>query len=215
MRARPLSRSTSPVLLLAAALLAGGCGQGESAGTGTAASGGTTSGAPATTTGAVPDPGTQSAGVPTDEPADVPSGTGAATGDPAGAEGLTVTSVRVGDHEGFERVVFELAGSGTPGWQVEYVDAPTAQGSGAPVDVPGEAYLQVVLTGTSYPYETGAEELARGPVASGTGPVEGVVYDATFEGRSVAWIGTSGRLPFRVSALSDPSRLVVDVATAP
>ncbi|OMQ15486.1 hypothetical protein A7K94_0209090, partial [Modestobacter sp. VKM Ac-2676] len=101
--------------------------------------------------GATPDQGA--------EPASVPTGTAAASADPAGAEGLTVTSVRVGDHEGFERVVFELAGTGTPGWQVEYVEAPSSQGRGTPVDVPGQAYLRVILTGTSYPYETGAEEV--------------------------------------------------------
>lgn len=144
-----------------------------------------------------------------------PADTSADTAEPVDPEGLTVTEVRAAPHEGFERVVFELAGSGTPGWQVEYVDAPSSQGSGDAVDVPGSAFLQVTLQGTSYPYETGAEEVARGPVSvSGTDTVQGVVYDATFEGTSVAWIGTSAEVPFRVSALSDPTRLVVEVADA-
>lgn len=146
---------------------------------------------------------------------DFPADTSADTADPVDPEGLTVTDVRAAPHEGFERVVFELAGSGTPGWRVEYVDAPSSQGSGEAVDVPGSAFLQVTLQGTSYPYETGAEEVARGPVSlSGTETVQGVVYDATFEGTSVAWIGTSAEVPFRVSALSDPTRLVVEVADA-
>ncbi|MCZ2815873.1 AMIN-like domain-containing (lipo)protein [Modestobacter sp. VKM Ac-2984] len=144
-----------------------------------------------------------------------PADTSADSADPVDPEGLTVTAVRAAEHEGYDRVVFELAGSGTPGWQVEYVDAPSSQGSGAAVDVPGSAFLQVTLQGTSYPYETGAEEVARGPVSvSGTDTVQGVVYDATFEGTSVAWIGTSAEVPFRVSALSDPTRLVVEVADA-
>ncbi|MCZ2821851.1 hypothetical protein O2V63_16020 [Modestobacter sp. VKM Ac-2977] len=144
-----------------------------------------------------------------------PADTSVDTAEPVDPEGLTVTDVRAAPHEGFERVVFELAGSGTPGWRVEYVDAPSSQGSGDAVDVPGSAFLQVTLQGTSYPYETGAEEVARGPVSvSGTDTVQGVVYDATFEGTSVAWIGTSAQVPFRVSALSDPTRLVVEVADA-
>ncbi|MCZ2838260.1 AMIN-like domain-containing (lipo)protein [Modestobacter sp. VKM Ac-2985] len=147
--------------------------------------------------------------------AEFPADTSADTADPVDPEGLTVTAVRAAEHEGYDRVVFELAGSGTPGWQVEYVDAPSSQGSGAAVEVPGAAFLQVTLQGTSYPYETGAEEVARGPVSvSGTDTVQGVVYDATFEGTSVAWIGTSAEVPFRVSALSDPTRLVVEVADA-
>jgi hypothetical protein len=141
--------------------------------------------------------------------------TDADVADPADPAGLTVTAVRAASHEGYDRVVFELSGSGTPGWSVEYVDTPSAQGSGEAVDVPGSAYLQVTLQGISYPYDSGAEELARGEVAvPGTEVVEGVFYDATFEGTSVAWIGTSVRDDFRVYALTGPSRLVVEVADA-
>jgi hypothetical protein len=130
-------------------------------------------------------------------------------------DGLTVTAVRAAAHEGFDRVVFELSGTGTPGWSVEYVDAPSAQGSGAAIDVPGAAYLGVSLQGTSYPYDSGAEEVARGAVpVSGTDVVQGVFYDATFEGTSAAVIGTATRAPFRVYSLTGPSRVVVEVATA-
>ncbi|GAB4080772.1 hypothetical protein GCU67_04335 [Modestobacter muralis] len=129
--------------------------------------------------------------------------------------GLTVTAVRAARQEGHDRVVFELAGSGTPGWRVEYVDGPVAQGSGDPVDVPGAAALQVTLQGVSYPYETGAEEVPRGAVpVSGTEHVAGVVYDATFEGTAVAWIGTDATAPFRVYSLTGPSRVVVEVVDA-
>jgi hypothetical protein len=144
-----------------------------------------------------------------------PGDTNTDLSDPASPEGLTVTAVRAAHHEGYDRVVFELSGSGTPGWSVEYVETPSDQGSGEAVDVPGSAFLQVTLQGTSNPYDSGAEELARGPVAvSGTDVVEGVFYDATFEGTSVAWLGTSDRTPFRVYALTGPSRVVVEVADA-
>ena len=135
--------------------------------------------------------------------------------DPVDPAGLVVTTVRAARHEGYDRVVFELAGTGTPGWSVEYVDTPSSQGRGEVVDVPGAAQLQVTLRGTTNPYESDAEELPRGQVAvSGTDVVQGVVYDATFEGTSVAWIGTPGRAPFRVYSLTGPSRVVVEVASA-
>jgi hypothetical protein len=144
-----------------------------------------------------------------------PADTNADIADPVDPAGLTVTTVRAARHDGFDRVVFELAGTGTPGWSVEYVDSPSSQGSGAAVDVPGSAYLQVTLQGTAYPYESGGQEVARGPVAvSGTDVVQGVFYDATFEGTSVAWIGTTDRTPFRVYSLTGPSRVVVEVASA-
>ena len=144
-----------------------------------------------------------------------PADTDADVADPVDPVGLTVTTVRAAEHDGYDRVVFELAGTGTPGWSVEYVDSPSAQGSGEPVDVPGSATLQVTLQGTTYPYESGATELGRGAVTvPGLDAVQGVFYDATFEGTSVAWIGTAGRTPFRVYSLTGPSRVVVEVAAA-
>jgi hypothetical protein len=132
--------------------------------------------------------------------------------DPAG---LTVTAVRVGAHDGFDRVVFELAGEGTPGWDVQYMDAATAEGSGDPIDLAGPAYLRVVIRGTSYPYESGATEASRGPVAlAGTTAVTGAFYDGTFEGQSLGYVGTRSQAPFRVYALSGPARVVVEVATS-
>jgi len=144
-----------------------------------------------------------------------PGDTGVDLADPVDPRQLTVTAVRAAHHTGHDRVVLELSGSGTPGWSVEYVDAPSAQGSGAAIDVPGSAYLQVTLQGTTYPYESGAEEVARGAVpVTGTDVVDGVFYDGTFEGTSVAVIGTTARAPFRVYSLTGPSRVVVEVATA-
>ncbi len=158
---------------------------------------------------------TSAAAEPAAETSEFPADAAAVSAAPVDPAGLSVTEVRAGRHEGYDRVVFELSGTGTPGWQVEYVDTPSSQGSGDVVEVPGEAALQVVLQGTSYPYETGAEEVARGEVAvAGTENVAGVVYDATYEGTSVAWIGTPDRRPFRVYALTGPSRVVVEVADA-
>ena len=210
----PLSRSAG--LVFAVLLMAGCADQPDTATTGSAA----TSGSSAATSGSSPAaPGSSAASAPaTEEGAGstpFPADTAADTAAPVDPSGLTLTAVRAAQHEGYDRVVFEFTGSGTPGWSVEYVDAPSSQGSGAEVAVPGSSFLQVTAQGTSYPYESGATELPPGPVpVSGTGVVQGVVYDATFEGTSVAWIGTSDRTPFRVYALTGPSRLVVEVADA-
>src|SRR5215212_5610157 len=128
---------------------------------------------------------------------------------------VTVSAIRIGAHDGFDRVVFEVGGTGTPGWDVRYVDAASSQGSGDPVDVAGNAVLQVTVTGAGYPYDTGVEEYAGGPLTgSGTTAVTEVVWNATFEGTSLAFIGTTAKNPFRVYALSDPARVVVEVASA-
>ncbi|MCW2536043.1 MAG: uncharacterized protein JWQ26_1742 [Modestobacter sp.] len=137
------------------------------------------------------------------------------TAEPVDPAGLTVTELRAGAHDGFDRVVFELAGQGTPGWDVEYVDSATAEGTGAPIDLAGPVYLRVVLQGTSYPYESGSTEVTRGPVAvDGTSTVTGAFYDGTFEGQSLAYVGVRAQAPFRVYALDGPTRIVVEVATS-
>jgi outer membrane murein-binding lipoprotein Lpp len=143
-------------------------------------------------------------------PADVKPDTAAASADSR----VTVRAIRIGAHDGFDRVVFELGGTGTPGWDVRYVDRAVSQGSGKPVAVAGDAVLEVSITGAGYPYDTGVTEYP-GPsplAATGTGAVTQVVFDGTFEGTTAAFIGTAARTPFRVYALSNPTRIVVEVA---
>jgi hypothetical protein len=135
--------------------------------------------------------------------------------EPASADAqVTVSDIRIGRHDGFDRVVFEVGGTGTPGWDVRYVDSPASQGSGEPIDVAGDAVLQVTVTGAGYPYATGVEEYS-GPnplTADGTETVTEVAFDATFEGTTVAFVGTGTQAPFRVYLLENPARVVLEVA---
>ena len=150
-----------------------------------------------------------------DAPADFPAEPALSEQEPSGGP-LTVTAVRVARQEGYDRVVFELAGTaaGQAGWRVEYVDEPSAQGSGDPVEVAGDAALSVLITGTGYPMDTGQEEVSSDPALPGDlQVVEDVVLGAVFEGQYEAFIGTAGRQPFRVFRLGDPERVVVDVRT--
>lgn len=173
---------------------------------------------------ATPDPATTAdaspgSGVATDPDADgtapaFPTGTAPGTAEPSADAALTVTDVRVGHHDGFDRVVLELGGTGTPGWHVEYVDAPVADPGDQPLALAGDQALQVVVTGTTYPFETGLTEFTLGqpvPLAGGTSVAEAVLV-GTFEGRTQAYVGVVGDpAPFRAYLLADPVRLVVDV----
>jgi hypothetical protein len=133
---------------------------------------------------------------------------------PAAGTRATVTDIRIGRHNGFDRVVFKVGGTGTPGWDVRYVDEASSQGSGAPVQVDGAAILQVTLTGMGLPHDTGVDEWSGpDPLASrDTKVVTELVWDATFEGTSVAFVGTTAEVPFRVYALAGPARVVLEVA---
>jgi hypothetical protein len=197
-----------PSLLLAAALLAA-CGSGDPA----------TS--PSASTGEASSPSSSAAGPSTeaeeDTGTDVPpfeGGTEPATQEASADALVTVSDIRTGRQDGYDRVVLELGGTGTPGWDVRYVDQAYGQGTGDPLEVAGEAVLQVTVTGAGYPFDTGVDEWA-GPdplPGNGTRTVTEVVWDATFEGTSVALVGTTGEAPFRVYALEDPTRVVVEVA---
>lgn len=128
---------------------------------------------------------------------------------PEGEYDLMVTGVRVASHDGFDRVVFDLTGTGTPGWFTTYTETPSQQGSGHPIDYDGAIALQVGVDGTPYPFDLGTEmpELGTTP---GAGNVTEVTYSSLFEARTEFVIGVTEKMPYSVNALSDPTRLVID-----
>lgn len=127
---------------------------------------------------------------------------------------LVVTAIRVGTHEGIERVVFEFTGSGEPGWFIDYTDNPVQQGSGNPVTFVGDTALNINIDGTTYPFEVGIEDPQLETVP-GTGSIVTEVQSiGTFEGRSQFVVGINGSArPYSVQALNDPPRLVLDISS--
>ncbi len=149
-----------------------------------------------------------------DGAAPFPANTEPDTGEASGDALLSVTDIRIGRHDGFDRVVFETDGAGTPGWDVRYVDSAESQGSGDDIEVDGGAILRVTISGVGIPADTGVEEYS-GPDRLSAGDAEvvtEVVWDSTFEGTSVAFAGVTEETPFRVYLLEDPARVVLEVA---
>lgn len=164
---------------------------------------------------AEPSPATHTTAVPQDLAPPFPTHTRPDDGGHGSGNGLGLTGVRTARHPGYDRVVFDLAGTGTPGWRAEYTTSPTHEGSGEPMTIKGQVFLQVVLRGVGLPYDTGVtpfgDDTTRVP---GTG-TEGVVEIApggVFEGEQQAFISLTGATrPFRVFSLTNPARVVVDV----
>ncbi len=218
----PHRRPLVTAALISAALLLTACNDGGGSGAGTTApvaepatvtSTAATPGVPTSSaTGTTaPDPTTGSA--PTDRPLGTPAvttetRTGVWPADDSPAP--LVTGVRVGEHPTYTRVVYDLVGHGEPGWISRYIDQPYQDGSGFPVDVQGNAYLMINITGTTYPFEHEAAELPVGPHAGG-GVVRQVVNTGVFEGHTLTYIGLDQELPYSVTVLHDPLRLVVDI----
>ncbi|MDT0276249.1 AMIN-like domain-containing (lipo)protein [Blastococcus goldschmidtiae] len=138
--------------------------------------------------------------------------------DESAAEGsgppVTLTDVRLGAHDGFDRIVFELAGEGQAGWQVGFTGAPRSQGSGLPVDVPGHAVLGITLTNIALPGDAvpGAQPWEVGNLrVHASAVLDTVVTDTLFEGRYAFFAGLDEQRPFAVGQLTSPQRIVVDL----
>ncbi|MDH6675896.1 hypothetical protein M2284_000084 [Rhodococcus sp. LBL1] len=128
---------------------------------------------------------------------------------------LTIRDIRVGKHDGFDRVVYEFGGTGTPGWRAEIVSTATQQGSGKPLAVAGQGILQVLVDGSSMPFMTNVEPYSGpNPLEVENPVVVTEVRDAgIFEGTDQTLIGLSDRnVSYRVYTLTEPTRLVVDIS---
>ena len=121
---------------------------------------------------------------------------------------LALTGIRAATHEGFTRVVLEFSGKGTPGVRHgAWTDEAVEQGRGLPIQVEGEAVLDLVIDGT--PMTAG-----ESPYPSGTHTRAGdldVVSDGTFEDNTHVVIGAPAPRQFQIGFLSNPVRMVIDI----
>jgi hypothetical protein len=129
----------------------------------------------------------------------------------AGLKPVTLRSVREGRNEGFDRVVFEFAGTQVPGYHLEYVDKPVRHcASGDEVPVAGQGFLQVRLT-PAQAHEGGTVTVAERERKPALPVIQELKLTCDFEGE-VTWVlGNASPRKFRVMELREPTRLVVDV----
>lgn len=201
-------------LAVATSLLLGACGDDpddvevsaptDTSTSTTAAGGSDTTGGTSTTTTTAPFDGT----------------TGPVEASYEGTEIAHLTDVRVGHHEGFDRVVFEFRTESVPGYRISYVEPPIREdGSGNEVEVDGRHFVEVRMNPASA-YDLEADEpVYEGPqsfTAAETGTV--VIAEVTDVGDFEAYltwaVGLRSEVPFRVTALEGPARLVIDFQVA-
>jgi hypothetical protein len=143
-------------------------------------------------------------------------GTAAATGN--------LTGLRVAHQDGFDRVVFEFAGTGIPRFTVTRQAGTrfTMDASGMPVDLQGTSGIKVVFHGASErdvnqnPTYSGSNDVVLAPAAGAGKGIAEVRQVGDFE-RVLSWgMGISAQpVCTRVLQLSSPSRLVLDVQQQP
>ena len=146
----------------------------------------------------------------------VVDGTPSVEGDsrPGSPGEMGVTGVQSGAQPWFDRVVFELEGTGNPGYRAEYVPQARQRVNGAHIEVAGDHLIRMAITGITDPGDLpdGIETYvqARRSGQDG-GDVTEIVNDRAIDGEHVFYIGTRSHAPFVVQRGADPTRVVLDI----
>jgi hypothetical protein len=118
-----------------------------------------------------------------------------------------------------DHVVFDFVpkGTGLPGYTITYANGPfTGDGSGAPIDVPGNAFISVrIAPGYGYDFVNGKPTYvgSKSVRVSNANHVQSIVETGDFEGVLNWVIGLDTKRPFSVQATATPRRqLVVTVS---
>lgn len=120
--------------------------------------------------------------------------------------------VRVAAHDDFDRIVLDFGDDALPGYRVEYVDRPVrACGSGAVVELPGDAWLSIELSPANAHDEQGRATVTTRDLPVSLPVILRVRSTCDFEA-IVTWVaGVGAPNRFRVLELDAPGRIVVDV----
>jgi len=134
------------------------------------------------------------------------------------ASTAAVTDVRYSD-DGCPRIVFQFQGDHTPGYKIGYAQPPFANcGSGASIATASwgaDQYLQIKLA------PSGGADLSKSSNSTYTGPRDITVDGKTLKHMTVTcdfeadftWVaGLSGKHGFKVQAMTNPPRIVVNIA---
>ena len=206
--------------LLLATLVAG-CGSGggpQEAGPVPAQVGGTEPASTETTPPSTPETTTTET-APTPPPSAEPVSCAPQTGGEDGVY-MNLTDVRVGAHNGFDRVVFQFeepdpnpAGNGgIPHFQIKTAKAPfTEDPSDLPIEVEGDAFARIVFQGASgYDFDGNATYDGPRRLTPGFGTLAQIVEGGDFEATMTWILGLSRPTCWQITELHDPDRLVID-----
>jgi hypothetical protein len=131
-----------------------------------------------------------------------------------GATALTLVNMSVRRSGDYDQAVLTVSGTATPGWAVQYVDTPVQNGTGKAVQLPGKSWLEVLVLETPGPFTNPATYAGpRVAFDNDTPQINTLRYSNQGAGIIQTFVSINGERPnFRVSASSNPTRVVIDVA---
>jgi hypothetical protein len=132
--------------------------------------------------------------------------------DPGTAPIANIVDVRVGTHDGYDRVVFEFE-QGTPEFTIDRAEPPFSEdASGMPLEVEGESFLGIVMRGGTKQTDAG-ESSYDGPTEfePDFATLVHAVEAGDFERQSTWYLGLVEEACVRVLLLDGPPRLVIDL----
>ncbi len=118
--------------------------------------------------------------------------------------------VRVGKNAGYDRVVFEFAGTTLPGYEVRYIQTARDCAPGSPVTTSGPAQLQITLRPAAAHDTNGKATFTPKVAPAGFDSIKEAKVTCDFEG-VVGWVVGTVEKPFRVIELLNPPRIAIDV----
>ena len=121
-----------------------------------------------------------------------------------------IQDVRAAKHAQFDRIVFEFAPPGIPGYHLAYIDAPVREcGSGKAVHLPGDGWLMIKFL--SARMHRDGSTVTRRSRNLGLPVLLRLVTTCDFE-NVVTWVAAvSAPNRFRVLSIENPPRLVIDI----
>ena len=124
---------------------------------------------------------------------------------------LQIEDVRAGSHEGIDRVVVELSGTGTPDVLAGYTADPRQQASGLPLVPAGNAYFELIIQGVPWSMGLSDADLAKAdPAGVAAGGIQEIADGGIFEADAQYIVGLNAQRPYNLYLLENPTRVVVD-----
>jgi len=203
-------RRASLLALIVVPLLAACAGQGAGSGSDPASATATPAASLASVPAATHTPGPSVDAVPSDDLGDFTCDLPLEDGGSVGV--ANIVDVRVGAHDGYDRVVFEFE-RGTPDLTLDRATPPfTGDASGLPIEVNGDSFLSLTMRGGSKQTDEGTSSY-NGPTSFDPGfdTLEALVEGGDFERQSTWYLGLTAEACARLTILDGPPRIVIDI----